>query len=73
MARRRARYRDGRINLNTANRARLARIEVIGESGADSILEERDRLGGFSSVNEVDSIRGLTPQARRYLKEHARV
>ena len=73
MARRRARYRDGRINLNTANRARLARIEVIGESGADSILEERDRLGGFSSVNEVDSIRGLTPQARRYLKEQARV
>ena len=67
------RHRQDKINLNTASRARLARIPVIGDNGAASILEERDRLGGFASIDEVESIKGLTPEARRYLREHARV
>jgi competence protein ComEA len=49
----------GKINLNTATEAQLEALPGIGPTYAQSILAERQRRGGFTSVNELRGVRGI--------------
>jgi competence protein ComEA len=49
----------GKLNLNTATEAQLEELPGIGPSYAQAILAERQRRGGFKSVNELRSVRGI--------------
>jgi competence protein ComEA len=49
----------GKLNLNTATQAQLETLPGIGPTYAQSILAERQRRGGFTSVNELRSVRGI--------------
>jgi competence protein ComEA len=47
------------INLNTATQEQLETLPGIGPSLAEAIIAERDRRGGFRSVNELRDVRGI--------------
>ncbi len=49
----------GKVNLNTATQAQLEELPGIGPTYAQSIISERQRRGGFTSVNDLRSVRGI--------------
>jgi len=48
-----------KINLNTATQAQLEELPGVGPAFAQAILTERQRRGGFTSVNDLRSVRGI--------------
>jgi competence protein ComEA len=48
-----------KVNLNTATEAQLEELPGIGPTYAQSIITERQRRGGFASVNDLRSVRGI--------------
>jgi len=49
----------GKVNLNTATQAQLEELPGIGPTYAQAIIAERQRRGGFTSVNDLRSVRGI--------------
>jgi competence protein ComEA len=49
----------GPINLNTATALQLEELPGIGPSLAASIIAEREKLGGFKSVGQLQDVRGI--------------
>lgn len=49
----------GLVNLNTATQAELEALPGIGPTLAQSIVAERDRRGGFTSVGQLRQVRGI--------------
>jgi competence protein ComEA len=49
----------GKVNLNTASQAQLEELPGIGPTYAEAIVAERQRRGGFTSVNDLRSVRGI--------------
>jgi competence protein ComEA len=47
------------ISLNTATQEQLETLPGIGPTLAEAIITERDRRGGFRSVNELRDVRGI--------------
>lgn len=47
------------VNLNTATAAELETLPGIGPTLAAAILAERDRRGGFTSIDDLRSVRGI--------------
>lgn len=47
------------VNLNTATQAELEALPGIGPTLAQSIMAERDRRGGFTSVEQLRQVRGI--------------
>lgn len=47
------------IDLNSATSAQLESLPGIGPAIAGAIIAERDRRGGFRSVNELREVRGI--------------
>lgn len=58
-----------RIDLNKANLDELVGIRGVGDYTARIVLEERERLGGFVSVQQLDFIKGLRPETLHALKK----
>lgn len=50
---------SAKVNLNTASQAQLEELPGIGPTYAQSIIAERQRRGGFKSVNDLRSVRGI--------------
>lgn len=48
-----------RVDLNTATAQQLEALPGIGPSTASAILDERHRLGRFSSVDQLLEVRGI--------------
>ena len=49
----------GKVDLNTATQAQLEELPGIGPTYAQAIVAERQRRGGFTSVNDLRSVRGI--------------
>ncbi len=47
------------LDLNVATSAQLDELPGIGPTLAGAILAERDRRGGFRSINELREVRGI--------------
>ena len=48
-----------KLNLDAATAAQLEELPGIGPTYAQAIIAERQRRGGFTSVNELRSVRGI--------------
>ena len=49
------------IRLNSADQTQLETIPGIGPVTATAILEERDRIGGFDSIDQLLDVDGIGP------------
>ena len=49
------------LDLNRATAAELEALPGIGEVKAAAILAVRDARGGFASIDELESVRGIGP------------
>lgn len=61
------------ININTATEAELTELPGIGPALAERIVTERQRRGGFRSVDELVEVRGIGPATLERLRAKARV
>jgi competence protein ComEA len=61
------------IDLNTATSAQLETLPGIGPALAGAIITERDRRGGFRSVNELREVRGIGEKRFGDLRDHVTV
>jgi competence protein ComEA len=50
---------DAPVDLNTATEAQLEALPGIGPTLAQAIIAERDRAGGFRSVDDLRKVRGI--------------
>jgi competence protein ComEA len=57
------------INLNSATPAELEALPGIGPTLAGAIIAERERRGGFRSVNELRDVRGIGEKRFADLKD----
>lgn len=60
-------FKDGKLNLNAANREDLLKIDLIDEELADSILEMREENGEFVDMEELLDIDGIDNRLLRKL------
>lgn len=49
----------GPINLNTADEVALDSLPGVGPATAAAIIEHRERIGGFTSVEQLLDVRGI--------------
>lgn len=61
------------IDLNKATIEDLVAIKGIGDYYANAVISERDKLGGFVSIHQIDFIKGLRPEAVKILKQNSSV
>lgn len=61
------------VDLNQAGKSELLQLPGVGETLADTILETRDRLGGFRSVDELRQVKGIGPARFETLRPFLRV
>jgi len=50
----------GKINLNSADKNLLMNISGIGEKLSQRIIEFRDNRGGFSDIEELKGVKGVS-------------
>lgn len=56
------------LDINQANKEDLMKIYGIGDKISDRILEQRQKLGAFVSMEQMDAIWGLSPEVIEKLK-----
>lgn len=61
------------IDLNKASVEDLVAIKGIGDYYANAVINEREKLGGFVSIHQIDFIKGLRPEAVKILKQNTNV
>lgn len=61
------------IDINLASREDLKKIYGIGDGLSERILKEKEKLGGFVSMEQMQDIWGLSPEVIERLQESFRV
>jgi competence protein ComEA len=62
----------GQINLNSVTFEQL-RAQNLSVTQATRLLAHRERLGGFSSVDDLDQVAGFPPDVLADLKSRATI
>lgn len=57
-----------KVNLNTASKEDLEALPGIGPSVAQKIIEDRTQNGPFSSIEELDRVKGIGPKTIEALR-----
>lgn len=60
----------GKIDLNSADKDLLISIPGIGEKLAQRIIEYREKQIGFSRIEELKNIKGITDYRYQKLKDY---
>ena len=61
------------IDLNRAGQIELERLPQVGPSRARSIIELREELGGFGSIEQLEQVRGIGPATLERVRPHLRI
>lgn len=62
-------FGDKRININTAGKEELMTLSGIGESKAEDIISYRERIGKFSSIEDIKNVSGIGDSTFERIKE----
>ena len=64
---------DAPIDLNRATLIELQELPGVGPATAQKIVEHRDEIGGFKSVDDLDGVKGIGPKKLEKIRPFARV
>lgn len=62
-----------KINLNDASAEQLQMLDGVGPATASAIIEYREANGGFDSVNELKSVKGIGDKKMQSLSDDVTV
>ena len=62
-----------KININTASAEMLAQINGIGDVKAQSIIDYRNKNGGFKTTGEIIRVKGIGEKTYENIKEQITV
>ncbi|HEX5659162.1 MAG TPA: helix-hairpin-helix domain-containing protein [Polyangiales bacterium] len=68
-----ARLSSGALDLNSANEAEIAEIDMIGKKIAHAIVAQRSANGPFSNWEDLKGIEGLDAKRLAELQRAARI
>lgn len=60
---------DGLININFADISELKKITGIGDVKAQSIIDYREKSGGFKSIDEIKNVDGIGERTFEKIKD----
>ncbi|MBC8384988.1 MAG: ComEA family DNA-binding protein [Candidatus Cloacimonetes bacterium] len=60
---------NNKININTADANKLTELKGIGPSKAEKIIEFREQIGGFSSVEQLLEVKGIGAKTLEKIKD----
>lgn len=61
------------LDINEASKEDLMKIYGIGDKISERILEQKNKFGGFVSMEQMDDVWGLSPEVIAKLKQHFEV
>ena len=61
--------KDSKVNINTANKEKLATLPGIGEGTAEKIIEYMSKTGKFKAIDEIKKIPGIGESKFKSLKD----
>lgn len=64
---------DSRVNLNTADLAQLDTLNGVGPVLAQRILDHRQTVGSFTSIDQLLAVEGIGPKTLEKLRAQVRV
>lgn len=65
--------KEGKIDINSATVDELLSLHGIGPVRAKAIIEYRDSVGGFKSVEEIINVKGIGPATFEKIKDQISV
>ena len=63
-------YKDGKVNINTANAETLCTLKYIGESKALEIVAHRITNGEFKDISEIKNVKGIGDATFEKIKDY---
>lgn len=64
---------EEKININTAGKEELQRLEGIGEKLSEKIIEYREANGDFASVYELAEVNGISEEKAEKLVPYVKL
>lgn len=61
---------SGKININTADKTLLCTLPGIGETRAESIIDYREKHGGFSCIEDIMNVSGIKDSSFQKIKDY---
>ena len=61
---------EGKININTATVEELQKLTGIGQAKAQSIIDYRNKNGGFKDIEEIKNVQGIGESAFEKIKDN---
>lgn len=53
--------KSGKVSLNSATVADLEQLDGVGKKTAQAIIAHRDKIGGFSAIEQLQEVKGIGP------------
>lgn len=61
---------QGKLNINSASAADFSRLPGVGEVIGFRIVKEREHLGKFSTIKELQEVKGISPRIYNSIKSY---
>ncbi|MGL5634025.1 MAG: helix-hairpin-helix domain-containing protein [Sarcina sp.] len=61
--------KNGKVNINTATIDDLKKLNGIGDSKAEAIIEYRESIGKFKSIEDIKSVSGIGEKTFEKIKD----
>jgi len=61
---------SAKVNINTATVEELMSLNGIGKKKAESIVEHREEVGSFATIDDLKGVKGIGDKIFRKIKAH---